>query len=437
MKQELSTKTSQPVERHTLIFSGKILKDADNLSTLNIKDGMALHLVIRNQTTTPSQPPRANIPATTSSASSTPRPSTQPQPSSLPRNPLDMMGNPEMMQQMLNNPLLQNMMSNPQFIQSMIGENPQIQQLIQSHPELGHMLNDPEIMRQTMEMMRNPSMFNEMMRNHDQAIRNLQGIPGGEAALQRLYSEVQEPLMNSTVGALGGNPFAAQNNSTPVSSRSENAGVQNASALPNPWGGNSNSSSTSTNPSSTQSPFGALGGLDSPMMQQMMQSMMSSFGAANNQSSTNSANTSSSSNPLMANMNQILEQMNNPTFLNAMRNERVMEAIQQISQSLQVIRTEAPELANLMGGPMTALMGVYGNGASAANPNEDDLMRMMQSLGMGVSGGQNSSVSAEERYASQLEQLQAMGFNNRADNLAALSAVLGDLNAAIERLLQR
>jgi ubiquilin len=49
------------------------------------------------------------------------------------------------------------------------------------------------------------------MRNHDQAIRNLQGIPGGEAALQRLYQDVQEPLLNSTVGSLSGNPFASNN----------------------------------------------------------------------------------------------------------------------------------------------------------------------------------------------------------------------------------
>lgn len=43
-----------------------------------------------------------------------------------------------------------------------------------NNPELGHILNDPELIRQTMEMMRNPNMFQELMRNHDQAIRNLQ-----------------------------------------------------------------------------------------------------------------------------------------------------------------------------------------------------------------------------------------------------------------------
>uniref|UniRef100_A0A183BYQ6 Uncharacterized protein n=1 Tax=Globodera pallida TaxID=36090 RepID=A0A183BYQ6_GLOPA len=41
------------------------------------------------------------------------------------------------------------------------------------------------------------------MRTHDQAIRNMQGLPGGEAALQRLYEQVQEPLMNTVLGQPG------------------------------------------------------------------------------------------------------------------------------------------------------------------------------------------------------------------------------------------
>lgn len=39
-------------------------------------------------------------------------------------------------------------------------------------------------------------MFNEMMRSNDRAVSNLQGLPGGQAALQRLYQDIQEPLMN-------------------------------------------------------------------------------------------------------------------------------------------------------------------------------------------------------------------------------------------------
>jgi ubiquilin len=68
-------------------------------------------------------------------------------------------------------------MNNPNFtemMRSLVEQNPQFQQIIQNNPELGHILNDPRVMQQTMEMIRNPNMFNELMRNHDQAVRNLQ-----------------------------------------------------------------------------------------------------------------------------------------------------------------------------------------------------------------------------------------------------------------------
>jgi ubiquilin len=122
-----------------------------------------------------------------------------------------LMNNPDLMREMMNTPFMQNMMNNPQLLQSLFADNPAIQQVVQRNPELGHVLNDPDVIRQTMEMIRNPTMFNEMMRNHDQAIRNLQGIPGGEAALQRLYQDVQEPLLNSAVGSLSSNPYTSTN----------------------------------------------------------------------------------------------------------------------------------------------------------------------------------------------------------------------------------
>jgi len=51
---------------------------------------------------------------------------------------------------------------------------------------------------------------------------------------------------------------------------------------------------------------------------------------------------------------------------------------------------------------------------------------------LGNLGGQ----PPEERYRTQLEQLTAMGFVNREANIRALVASFGDVNGAIERLLQ-
>lgn len=57
-------------------------------------------------------------------------------------------------------------------------------------------------------------------------------------------------------------------------------------------------------------------------------------------------------------------------------------------------------------------------------------------MGSGIGGVGGSTQPPEERYRSQLEQLAAMGFINRDANLQALIATFGDVNAAVERLLQ-
>lgn len=45
------------------------------------------------------------------------------------------------------------------------------------------------------------------------------------------------------------------------------------------------------------------------------------------------------------------------------------------------------------------------------------------------------TVPPEERFATQLQQLQEMGFYDRAENIRALLATNGNVNAAVERLL--
>lgn len=52
----------------------------------------------------------------------------------------------------------------------------------QRNPEISHMLNNPELLRQTMELARNPAMLQELMRSHDRALSNLESIPGESRA---------------------------------------------------------------------------------------------------------------------------------------------------------------------------------------------------------------------------------------------------------------
>ena len=104
--------------------------------------------------------------------------------------------------------------------------NPQMQQIMDSNPEIRHMFNNPQLIRQALEMARNPSMMQvvnfshvlilwlfinqEMMRNQDRALSNLEALPGGMNALERLYRDVQEPMMDATARP---NPFQVKTGS--------------------------------------------------------------------------------------------------------------------------------------------------------------------------------------------------------------------------------
>merc|ERR1712129_164285 len=40
----------------------------------------------------------------------------------------------------------------------------------------------------------NPEYYNEMLKNNDRALRNIESIPGGFSALSRLYNQIQKPM---------------------------------------------------------------------------------------------------------------------------------------------------------------------------------------------------------------------------------------------------
>lgn len=198
------------------------MKDHENLETHNIKDGMTVHLVIR------SAGPNSQSNNNSNDASSRPNPSQTPfglgGVGGLPgmsnlglgsANFMEMqqrmqegiMSNPDFMRQIMDSPLTQSLMSNPEIVRSLIQANPQMRQLIERNPEIGHMLNNPDILRQTMEVARNPAMLQELMRNQDRAMSNLESLPGGQSALQRMYRDIQEPMLNAAQEQFGSNPF--------------------------------------------------------------------------------------------------------------------------------------------------------------------------------------------------------------------------------------
>nr|XP_026260685.1 ubiquilin-4 [Urocitellus parryii] len=500
-KEEISRRFKAQQDQLVLIFAGKILKDGDTLNQHGIKDGLTVHLVIKT-------PQKAQDPAAvTASSPSTPDPASAP--STTPASPATP-AHPSTSGSATSDAGSGSRRSSgggpspgagegpPSAAAShMIMANPQMQQLMERNPEISHMLNNPELMRQTMELARNPAMMQEMMRNQDRALSNLESIPGGYNALRRMYTDIQEPMFSAAREQFGNNPFSSLAGNSDSSS-SQPLRTENREPLPNPWspsppasqapgsgGEGTGGSGTSQVHPTVSNPFGinaaslGSGMFNSPEMQALLQqisenpqlmqnvisapymrSMMQTLAQNPDFAAQMMVNV-----PLFAGNPQLqeqlrlqlpvfLQQMQNPESLSILTNPRAMQALLQIQQGLQTLQTEAPGLVPSLGSfgmsRTTAPSTGSSSGSTAEGPTSSPAtpattpptgassaqQQLMQQMIQLLAGSGNSQVQTPEvRFQQQLEQLNSMGFINREANLQALIATGGDINAAIERLL--
>uniref|UniRef100_A0A8C6RTV1 Ubiquilin-3 n=2 Tax=Nannospalax galili TaxID=1026970 RepID=A0A8C6RTV1_NANGA len=261
LKEEISHRFKAHPNQLILIFAGKILKDSDSLVQCGVQDGLTIHLVIKMQYRTTGTESSA-----TSVSSPGPSPGSLPQSSSIypvdgspsfslgvltglsglsltsgsfPDQPGSVMWQhvsvPELVAQLLNDPFIQGLLSNTSLVCQLVLDNPHMQQLIQQNPEIGHILNNPEIMRQTMEFLCNPSMMQEMMRSQDRALSNLESTPGGYNVLHTMYTEIMDPMLNAVQEQFGGNPFATTTTANATTTSCQPSRTENCDPLPNPW----------------------------------------------------------------------------------------------------------------------------------------------------------------------------------------------------------
>ncbi|KAF0886272.1 ubiquilin-3 [Crocuta crocuta] len=261
LKEEISQRFKAHPDQLVLIFAGKILKDPDSLAQCGVQDGLTVHLVIKMQRRTMgTECPAASVPAPAPSPASFPQPSSMypvdgPPAFSLgvltglnglgltsgsfPDQPSSLMWQhvsvPEFVAQIIDDPFIQGLLSNTGLMRQLVLDNPHMQQLIQHNPEIGHILNNPEIMRQTLEFLRNPAMMQEMMRSQDRALSNLESIPGGYNVLRTMYTDIMDPMLNAVQEQFGGNPFATATTVNTTSSSSQPSRTENCDPLPNPW----------------------------------------------------------------------------------------------------------------------------------------------------------------------------------------------------------
>jgi len=293
-------------ENLKLIFKGIILKNINTLTSYGIDEGSTIIVTIT----------KSQIQAPTPSLSSL-------------QNQND--ETKEMMESMLQSPLMQSLLSNEEFLKNILSNNPYTKKLIENNPELKHYFDDPETIRHMADIMKNPALRDEMIRNSDRAMAQIENIPGGFKYLQRMNHQMGDPyeaLYQSTQNR------NQNNNEQPQNEEYKQTAPTNT-PLPNPWASNQNQNNNNR--------FN------------MMQNMMGNLVPQN------------SDNPQI-----------NPMF-------------------------------NTM--PYFPMM--------QPNPNPND----------------NPNLPPEERFESQLKELDEMGFTNKEVNIRALIQTRGNVNSAITLIL--
>lgn len=299
--------------------------------------------------------------------------------------------NPDVMEQMISSPYMQSLLANPETLRSLIGTNPQMQQLMEQNPELRHLLSDPDFLQQSMEAMRNPSVMREMMRSTDRAMSNLESIPGGSAALHKLYNEVQEPLFEASRGvgdSSSSSVFKKVYDETQLKAKygeMAKPGKPFSEPMANPWANAPTFPSTVPPSQTTSIDYSGMGQMmQDPAMQQLMASMFRSNQAAHPSSTVTPFQDAS-----------FLQQLFNPTSIQAMAG---------LEQSIAGLQGNPSQL------PVNGFNAMFGNFITAA---------------------QNDPAT---RYASQLATLRSMGFTDTQAAINALDRCGGDLSRAIDFL---
>lgn len=325
------------------------------------------------------------------------RPGAAVQPSSLPQSLAQyqdhLIENPDVMEQMLSSPMMNSLLSNPDIMNSMIEGNPQMQELLERNPELRSMMRDPEFIQQSMEAMRNPSMMREMMRNTDRAMSNIESLPGGSAALHKLYNEVQAPLMDATAGG----PFDSSKDIKIVDSKQLRAKYGDtmkpskpvSEPMLNPWA--PRSIPTMSTPAAPRLPQNtAMPPIDMSAMAQMMQNPMMQQLLANPM-----GNGSNGRPPNPLNQASVFGELFNPS---------TMQAMSQLERSLGMMGGQSTGEANF-----NSLFGNFINTPGSMDP--------------------------QVRYRTQLATLRSMGFEDTQASIRALDRTSGNVDRAVDILI--
>ncbi|QDS70585.1 hypothetical protein FKW77_000024 [Venturia effusa] len=405
-----------PVERIRLIYSGRVLKNEDSLATHNVKDGNTIHMVKGAASNA-----RQNPAASTSSAATPAVPALPPMATGTANNPLagltgaryagfhglpnaNLFGAdggmgapppPGEMLRMLDDPnfasTMNEALNNPDMLRileqhPMMRENPQLQRLIRN-PEMRRMMFNPEMLRMQLQMQQ--QMGGDSGASSDFPAPGMTDqTPGGAGAGTGAES----------TGNAAANPFASLLGSMGGAGGAGVGGANSLAALLAGMGG------AGTTPGATP-PAAASTGQGTPSTNAGADPFANLFGGV----AQGGASGAGGANPL-AEMTRSM-----------MQNPEIMRNVMQ-----------------MMGGGDGGATPNAGPGVGGAGVNPFSQLfdpALMGSMIPPETQEPADTRPPEERYESQLRQLNDMGFYEFERNIAALRRSGGSVQGAIEHLL--
>lgn len=471
------------------IFAGKVMRDTDTMKQYKIMDGHTIHFFVRgseqtaaSSVSTSFQDPAPNILLSGLEGIDSGFLSALQNNESLEfgSNFVDtqtllqeIMQNADVQGSFFEDHFPQHMINNPDSMRALFTSSSQLQELqelIERNPEINHMLNNPDLLRQIMASARNPALLQELMRSNDRAISNLESIPGGFNALQRMYRDIQEPMLSAAAEQFIHNPFAdLVDNSSPYNPQQ---GRENSEPLPNPWNSQSQRSASThaTSTSPRRPPF-----MSRSFLQQAVQnpSVLSNERTATESEPITDISGSTSAldeyppsdSSLLVGNRALQEQIRgilpqifqSPQLVNLLSN---LQTISHTQQGMETFRQTTPNLPEpILPGEVvsesdtratareistsiqnqTAPITSNTTTTRTSQQQADVFQQFITRIGelVDTCGGitPTNSIPPEERYQAELEQLAAMGFRDRQANLEALMSSNGDITAAVEKLL--
>ncbi|KAJ3141913.1 hypothetical protein HK100_005567 [Physocladia obscura] len=409
-----------------VVCAGRILKNDESiLSDMGLAEGSTLHVVkMASNSAIPTSPAAAS-------------------PAAMAASPLGgggrnsgvpgMPGASEM-RQMMNNPIMQRLFDNPDLMAAIMEADPRMRAMAEENPEIRRMIRDPAFLRQMSSAMRNPNLMDEMMRNQDRSLSNIESLPGGMAALSSMYqtmerSERAGAPVAPTVTDESNRRFAERIGANLETNSGEGP---NDSALPNPWAVPSspalNASSSNRLPGGATNPLigGGFNPLGFPLTNQ---------GASGTVQSNAIPGSAPPLNPFAGLFGAGFGVPPSPTNTTGLAAPDANARNQQMAQQLQML-LQIQQLQQLMQNP-NSIQSPSQQQSAGFNPLMVNPFAFIPPPGSGTSSVANPAAPAvppEERFKDQLASMAELGFTDTQKNIRALLAAGGNVEAAINYL---